>query len=186
MPTSCCRRWCPYGDAGPTTRRLSLNEEESHSVYRDPRTRMETSRFSTDDPDGRGLRTRRSAARYRGPEWRNGRRPEVGRCITENPGTGDTEVWEIYNFTADAHPIHIHLVQFQVMTGRSLSLTEKTVPPAGDSYCLAPSRLPRPGRPASRTRSSPIRARSPASRRGSTARASLSGTATSSSTRTTR
>ncbi len=34
--------------------------------------------------------------------------------ITENPEPGSTEMWEIYNFTADAHPIHLHLVQFQV------------------------------------------------------------------------
>ena len=32
---------------------------------------------------------------------------------------GDTEEWEIYNFTADAHPIHLHLVRFQVV-GRRL------------------------------------------------------------------
>ena len=35
--------------------------------------------------------------------------------ITENPALGATEVWEIYNFTEDAHPIHIHEVQFQVV-----------------------------------------------------------------------
>jgi FtsP/CotA-like multicopper oxidase with cupredoxin domain len=35
--------------------------------------------------------------------------------ITENPGVGDTEVWEMYNFTADAHPIHIHEVTFDVV-----------------------------------------------------------------------
>jgi bilirubin oxidase len=35
--------------------------------------------------------------------------------ITENPALGATEIWEIHNFTADAHPIHIHEVQFQVM-----------------------------------------------------------------------
>jgi FtsP/CotA-like multicopper oxidase with cupredoxin domain len=34
---------------------------------------------------------------------------------------GDTEVWEIYNFTADAHPIHIHLVQFQVVDRQALA-----------------------------------------------------------------
>jgi FtsP/CotA-like multicopper oxidase with cupredoxin domain len=34
--------------------------------------------------------------------------------VTENPKLGDTEEWSIYNFTADAHPIHIHLVRFQV------------------------------------------------------------------------
>lgn len=36
--------------------------------------------------------------------------------ITENiANLGDTEVWEIYNTTMDAHPIHIHLVEFQVV-----------------------------------------------------------------------
>jgi FtsP/CotA-like multicopper oxidase with cupredoxin domain len=35
--------------------------------------------------------------------------------VTENPTAGDTEVWEIYNFTADAHPIHLHLVRFEVV-----------------------------------------------------------------------
>ena len=35
--------------------------------------------------------------------------------ITENIKLFDTEVWEIYNFTADAHPVHLHLVAFQVI-----------------------------------------------------------------------
>jgi spore coat protein A, manganese oxidase len=35
--------------------------------------------------------------------------------ITENPAVGATEVWELHNFTEDAHPIHIHEVQFQVV-----------------------------------------------------------------------
>lgn len=35
--------------------------------------------------------------------------------ITENPALGATEVWEIYNFTMDAHPIHIHEVMFEVV-----------------------------------------------------------------------
>jgi bilirubin oxidase len=30
--------------------------------------------------------------------------------ITENPSVGAVEVWEIHNFTEDAHPIHIHEV----------------------------------------------------------------------------
>jgi spore coat protein A len=34
---------------------------------------------------------------------------------TETPANGSTEVWEIYNFTADAHPIHLHLVNFQIL-----------------------------------------------------------------------
>ena len=40
--------------------------------------------------------------------------------ITENPAVGATEMWEIYNFTADAHPIHVHLVQFQVVNRQAL------------------------------------------------------------------
>jgi len=35
--------------------------------------------------------------------------------VTENPTVGDTEAWEMYNFTADAHPIHLHLVRFAVV-----------------------------------------------------------------------
>ncbi len=38
-----------------------------------------------------------------------------GAPVTENPALGATEVWEFYNFTADAHPIHVHVVQFQVV-----------------------------------------------------------------------
>jgi FtsP/CotA-like multicopper oxidase with cupredoxin domain len=34
---------------------------------------------------------------------------------TEKPVLGTSEVWEIFNFTEDAHPIHIHMVQFQVV-----------------------------------------------------------------------
>jgi FtsP/CotA-like multicopper oxidase with cupredoxin domain len=39
--------------------------------------------------------------------------------ITENPNVGDVEEWVIHNLTEDAHPIHIHLVQFEVL-GREL------------------------------------------------------------------
>lgn len=40
--------------------------------------------------------------------------------VTENPKVGDTEDWEIYNFTADAHPIHLHLVRFEVIERRAI------------------------------------------------------------------
>jgi FtsP/CotA-like multicopper oxidase with cupredoxin domain len=36
-------------------------------------------------------------------------------AITENPALGATEIWEIRNFTADAHPIHVHQVAFEVV-----------------------------------------------------------------------
>jgi FtsP/CotA-like multicopper oxidase with cupredoxin domain len=34
---------------------------------------------------------------------------------TENPALGSTEIWEIYNATGDAHPVHLHLLNFQVL-----------------------------------------------------------------------
>jgi FtsP/CotA-like multicopper oxidase with cupredoxin domain len=36
--------------------------------------------------------------------------------ITENPALGSTEVWEIYNTTGDAHPIHVHLIHFDILS----------------------------------------------------------------------
>ena len=35
--------------------------------------------------------------------------------VTENPAVGATELWEIHNFTMDAHPIHVHQVMFEVV-----------------------------------------------------------------------
>ena len=34
---------------------------------------------------------------------------------TELPAIGDTEIWEIINISADAHPMHLHLTSFQVL-----------------------------------------------------------------------
>lgn len=34
--------------------------------------------------------------------------------VTEAPNLNDVELWEIYNTTEDAHPIHIHLIAFQI------------------------------------------------------------------------
>ena len=35
--------------------------------------------------------------------------------VTELPKNGTTELWELINTTEDAHPIHVHLVQFQLL-----------------------------------------------------------------------
>lgn len=43
--------------------------------------------------------------------------------ITENPMLNNVEVWEVYNSTADAHPIHIHLVKFQILGRQKFSGT---------------------------------------------------------------
>ena len=42
--------------------------------------------------------------------------------VTENPDVGATEVWEIYNTTADAHPMHIHEIAFEVVNREGLVL----------------------------------------------------------------
>ncbi|MGB5479238.1 MAG: multicopper oxidase domain-containing protein, partial [Thermoanaerobaculia bacterium] len=34
---------------------------------------------------------------------------------TENPALDTTEEWEIWNVTGDAHPVHLHLVNFEIM-----------------------------------------------------------------------
>jgi len=56
--------------------------------------------------------------------------------ITETPRAGSTEIWRIINRTDDAHPMHVHLVQFQVLDRQpfdvdqaSLTFTGPALPP---------------------------------------------------------
>ncbi len=42
--------------------------------------------------------------------------------VTETPQAGATEIWRIINTTGDAHPIHVHLVQFQILDRRPFDL----------------------------------------------------------------
>lgn len=44
--------------------------------------------------------------------------------LRETPYNGTVEVWELYNLTPDTHPIHLHLVQFQVLNRAPLTLDE--------------------------------------------------------------
>jgi spore coat protein A len=82
----------PVGDA-VLTRSLSLNEE----VY-EPADVPYAALLGTWDP-GTGQAT---PLLWSDP-------------ITENPELGSTEEWALYNVTEDAHPIHIHQVQFEVL-----------------------------------------------------------------------
>jgi FtsP/CotA-like multicopper oxidase with cupredoxin domain len=43
--------------------------------------------------------------------------------ISELPRQGSTELWEIVNLTMDAHPIHTHLVQYQILNRESFAMT---------------------------------------------------------------
>jgi bilirubin oxidase len=107
--------------AAALTRRVSLNEAESatvlvsehpshgHRRHRPPKLGIACSdpnavpfgptmaMLGTVAPDGSG-----NPLRYMDP-------------VSENPAPGATEVWEIHNFTEDAHPVHVHLVQFEVV-----------------------------------------------------------------------
>jgi spore coat protein A, manganese oxidase len=63
--------------------------------------------------------------------------------ISENPSVGDTELWELYNFTADAHPMHVHEVTFEVVNRQALVTND-------DGETVAPAQLvgdPRPPEP---------------------------------------
>ncbi|MCI0747215.1 MAG: multicopper oxidase [Verrucomicrobia subdivision 3 bacterium] len=110
-----------------TTRRLSLNEESSKTVrvVMDP---DGTVRMACDDP----------AAEFFAPtEAELGTVSDDGTIvrlgwdhpITENPELGATEVWELFNFTEDAHPIHIHEVQFEVVNRQPFEGTARPPEP---------------------------------------------------------
>ncbi len=44
--------------------------------------------------------------------------------VTENPVLDSVEIWNLINTTDDAHPIHLHLVKFQILDRRSFSVAE--------------------------------------------------------------
>jgi FtsP/CotA-like multicopper oxidase with cupredoxin domain len=66
---------------------------------------------------------------------------------TENPALDSTEEWEIWNMTGDAHPVHLHLVNFEILgrdeiTWDSNADEDGFIPegstPAGDGTYLVP------------------------------------------------
>ncbi|MGW1159773.1 multicopper oxidase family protein [Streptomyces sp. NPDC002519] len=96
----------PLGTAD-RVRRLSLNEQDSAVLeHVGPRNVL----LGTVDRSGKPVLMR----------WDD--------PVTENPALGATEIWEIHNFTADAHPIHVHEVQFQIVDRRRTG--QKTPLPA--------------------------------------------------------
>lgn len=48
---------------------------------------------------------------------------------TEKTTVHTTEEWEIYNFTGDAHPVHLHLVKFQILGRHEISFDEDEANP---------------------------------------------------------
>jgi spore coat protein A, manganese oxidase len=93
--------------SGGTARPLALLEEMSEFFDDAPaETRLGT--VAGDPNAGTGTWT---ALRWEDP-------------VTENPEVGATEVWEFYNATGDAHPMHVHEVLFQVVDRQPIVVDE--------------------------------------------------------------
>jgi spore coat protein A len=54
-----------------------------------------------------------------------------GEYVSEFPTEGATEVWEIVNLTADAHPIHVHLTQVQLLNRQAFNVNKYSKAYAG-------------------------------------------------------
>jgi spore coat protein A, manganese oxidase len=63
-------------------------------------------------------------------------------AVTENPAVGATEVWEFYNATADAHPMHVHEVVFEVVDRQDIFVDE-----TNQQVQVVPGSLPLPPEP---------------------------------------
>ena len=48
----------------------------------------------------------------------------IGNYLSEVPTEGAKELWEIINITADVHPIHLHLVQFQILNRQNFNVNK--------------------------------------------------------------
>jgi FtsP/CotA-like multicopper oxidase with cupredoxin domain len=119
------------------TRQVSLNEEESATVLVSEEDGNVVLDCATGEPFGptSALLGVMAAGSPLGKLWMD--------PITENPAVGAIEEWEIYNFTMDAHPIHVHLVQFQVVDRQALDVD-------GDGMVVLPATPvgdPRPPEP---------------------------------------
>ncbi|MBI5739309.1 MAG: multicopper oxidase domain-containing protein [Nitrospirae bacterium] len=104
----------PLGKANKT-RRLSLNEDSSSTVF----VSEDVNGNIIEDLNGVAFGPTSARLGTLGPDgfpvpksWMDD--------ISENPKLGATETWELYNFTADAHPIHVHQTMFQVVNRQDL------------------------------------------------------------------
>jgi spore coat protein A len=108
----------PY--IGPVNRMLTLNED-----FDDFGRLIQTlGTFTSESTDNQGL-----------PTWGL---PYLA-AATETPVAGSTEVWQLFNLTADTHPIHFHLVNVQVIQRQpfsgvpgNLNFTGPPIPPDAD------------------------------------------------------
>lgn len=67
--------------------------------------------------------------------------------ITESMKLNSTEEWDVYNTTMDAHPIHLHLVEFQTINHQPFTATQDPVTFALSNIAMAgPALPPDPGK----------------------------------------
>jgi spore coat protein A, manganese oxidase len=62
--------------------------------------------------------------------------------VTEKPALHSTEIWELVNLTDDTHPIHIHLVRFQILDRRPIDQFEYMN--RGNMRFFGPAKPPEP------------------------------------------
>jgi spore coat protein A len=70
--------------------------------------------------------------------------------ITEKPILGSTEIWEFYNMTVDGHPIHMHLVAYEILSRQmidpiTLELLPGITPPLANELGRKDTVLSYPG-----------------------------------------
>ena len=63
--------------------------------------------------------------------------PDGTGRTTENPRLNTTEIWRIINLTGDTHPIHVHLVMFQVLDRTPFNVGIDANDAATSGYALA-------------------------------------------------
>ncbi len=63
--------------------------------------------------------------------------------VTENPVLDSIEIWNLINTTDDAHPIHLHLVRFQILDRRSFNIADYWM--NNEIKYTAPAMPPEPG-----------------------------------------
>ena len=102
--------------AGGTVRRLALLEKLS-GFFADAPAELQLGRVDA------------ATGRWTAHPWED--------AVTENPAVGGTEIWEFYNATVDAHPMHIHEVLFQVVNRQAINVNE-----TAQVVQLAPSSTP--------------------------------------------
>jgi spore coat protein A len=66
-----------------------------------------------------------------------------GMPVTETPALDTAEIWSLINLTEDVHPIHLHLVRFQVLDRRSFDQLHYFM--KGELKFIGPALPPDPG-----------------------------------------